>query len=592
MISNNLLAELVNHLWQSTAVVAIAWLLAFALRKNHARARYWVWFAASVKFLLPFSLLMTAGEWMRSFFAAPIVAKPAIANAMEQIAKPFPQTQFFDTAQAPIVAHYGSLLPVLLLVIWLCGVLIVAVRFGRGWLRVYAAKRAALPLVLAADVPVLLSTASIEPGIFGIFRPVLLLPEGILEHLTPEQLRAIVAHEMCHVRRRDNLTFAAHMIVEALFWFHPAVWWIGARLIEERERACDEAVLQSGSEAEVYAESILNVCKFYIESPLGCAAGVTGADLKERIARIMTGRVVRNLSIARKLLLGTVGAVSLMVPFVFGVVCSSAAQEQAATADGKQWKFAVVSIRRNTSRQSTPQQLGAATADGYQMKNLFLGYLVMMAYVPHTGGEAYYAGDQIVGAPAWLTGDDDHYDVDAKVDEADVADWQNPAKQPAMLRSMLQSMLEDRLELVVHRSTKEAPVYLLVIGKNGPKFKETDPNDSHAGSYPAPGGARISMERKDDQVTVHYFGISMTQLTTFGLGAAGRPVQDGTGLTGRYDITIEKPAPQPGGQQGAAAPDLQPSAASIAEQLGLKLEPEKGQVETLVIDHVEQPSPN
>jgi beta-lactamase regulating signal transducer with metallopeptidase domain len=62
---------------------------------------------------------------------------------------------------------------------------------------------------------------------------------------------------MCHVRRRDNLTASIHMLVEAIFWFHPAVWWIKTRLLEEREQACDEIVLQSGNEGDVYAESIL-----------------------------------------------------------------------------------------------------------------------------------------------------------------------------------------------------------------------------------------------------------------------------------------------------------------------------------------------
>jgi uncharacterized protein (TIGR03435 family) len=145
----------------------------------------------------------------------------------------------------------------------------------------------------------------------------------------------------------------------------------------------------------------------------------------------------------------------------------------------KQWKFAVVSIRENNS--GGPRHIGVATADGYQMKNLFLGYLIRMAYVPQTGGAAFYFVDQLIGMPAWLTGDDDCYDVDAKVDEVDLTDWQNPAKQPAMLRSMLQAMLEDRLKLVVHRSTREAPVDLLVVGKNGPKFKETNPGELHPG---------------------------------------------------------------------------------------------------------------
>jgi uncharacterized protein (TIGR03435 family) len=257
----------------------------------------------------------------------------------------------------------------------------------------------------------------------------------------------------------------------------------------------------------------------------------------------------------------------------------------------EQWKFAVVSIRKNNS--GGPQHIGVATADGYQMKNLFLGYLFFMAYVPQTGGAALYSAGQFIGMPAWLTGDDDRYDVDAKVDEADLADWQNPAKQPAMLRSMLQAMLEGRLKLVVHRSTREAPVYLLVVGKNGPKFKETNPGELHPGARPMPGGGTLSREQEDDQMTVHYFGISIAQLARWVLGDARRPVEDMTGLAGRYDVTIQRPALQPSAQQeGISAPDLGPSASSIADQLGLKLEPSKGQVETLVIDHVERPSPN
>src|SRR5678815_3368799 len=98
-----------------------------------------------------------------------------------------------------------------------------------------------------------------------------------------DRIEAILAHEVAHVHRRDNLAAMVHMAVEALCWFHPLVWWIGARLIDERERACDEDVLGRGSAAEVYAESILKTCRFSIESPLRCVAGVTGADLKRRI---------------------------------------------------------------------------------------------------------------------------------------------------------------------------------------------------------------------------------------------------------------------------------------------------------------------
>jgi len=88
-------------------------------------------------------------------------------------------------------------------------------------------------------------------------------------------------------RRRDNLTAAIHMVVEAIFWFHPLVWWFGARLVEERERACDEAVLSLGCEPRDYADAILSVCKLYLESPIVCVSGISGSDLKRRIVRIM-----------------------------------------------------------------------------------------------------------------------------------------------------------------------------------------------------------------------------------------------------------------------------------------------------------------
>src|ERR1700732_3432129 len=106
---------------------------------------------------------------------------------------------------------------------------------------------------------------------------------------------------MWHVRRRDNLFASVHMAVEAVFWFHPLVWWIGARLVQERERACDETVLSLGNEAHDYAEGILNVCKSYIESPLACVSGVTGSDLKKRLQAILTGRVPGGLNFGRKL---------------------------------------------------------------------------------------------------------------------------------------------------------------------------------------------------------------------------------------------------------------------------------------------------
>ena len=120
----------------------------------------------------------------------------------------------------------------------------------------------------------------------------LLWPRAISERLTDEQIEAVLAHELCHLRRGDNLAALFHLGVQTVFWFHPLVWWIGARLITERERACDEEVIRRGSERETYAESILKTCQFFVESPLACVSGVTGSDLKKRIEEIMTNESV------------------------------------------------------------------------------------------------------------------------------------------------------------------------------------------------------------------------------------------------------------------------------------------------------------
>src|ERR1700691_3521467 len=100
-------AGLVNHLWQSTVVALIAWLLALTLRNNSARSRYWVWMAASMKFLVPFSTFIAAGEWIRSAIANPI-QRPALAAVMEQIAQPFPQTQSFALTGAATVSRHAG----------------------------------------------------------------------------------------------------------------------------------------------------------------------------------------------------------------------------------------------------------------------------------------------------------------------------------------------------------------------------------------------------------------------------------------------------------------------------------------------------
>lgn len=245
---------LINHLWQSTLFAGAAGLLTVVMRKNPARTRYWIWLAASVKFLVPFFLLVSAGSRVQLRQSTP---PRQVSIAIQQISEPFQ----IDDLAGPSDPPRRPLLPPVFLTVWMGGCAACLFLSCRRWWRVRSAVRAATRIEIGAPIRTMSSPMLLEPGVFGVFRPVLLLPTGIANRLTPEQLRAIVAHELCHVRRRDNLSATVHMIVEAVFWFHPLVWWIGSRMVEERERACDEAVLAGGSDPQAYAEGILQVCK-------------------------------------------------------------------------------------------------------------------------------------------------------------------------------------------------------------------------------------------------------------------------------------------------------------------------------------------
>ncbi|MGA8731295.1 MAG: M56 and DUF3738 domain-containing protein [Terracidiphilus sp.] len=579
---------LMNHLWQSTAVVLAAWVLALVLRRNRAAVRYWIWMVASIKFLIPFSIFVAIGEILSPHAADPL-RTAAISMAVTQMAQPFePAQQSSSLGGSP--AQSVLIWPILLVALWAGGALLIVLRWWHSWRQIRIAAQAATPCDIHATVPVLVSTALMEPGIFGTIRPVLLLPEGIASRLKPSQLNAIVEHEMCHVQRRDNLTFALHMIVEALFWFHPLVWWVGTRLVEERERACDESVLERGNEAEIYAESILSVCKHCVESPLPCAAGVSGSDLKKRIVRIMSEGVARQLGMSRRILLGAAGFVVIALPTAIGMFHSGQtavlARAQEAPADIP--KFDVASIKPFKSGQM--RVMMHFKPDGITMEGVTPQLMLTQAF--------NVEDDRILGAPSWAKSD--RFDIEAKVAPEDASKLDKLKREQRM--EMLQPLLQDRFSLKFHHETREMPIYVLELSKGGSKLKpaEAEGADSNGGrSMPRVMMSPGNLEAKGAQVDMLAHALS-AQL--------GRTIIDKTGLTGNFDYTLHftpenmpprmGPGPGPdGGHPGADAPPTPDTTGpdiftAVQEQLGLKLVPEKGPVDVIVIDHIDKPSEN
>ncbi len=632
---------LASHLWQSTLVAALAAILAHLMRQNRASVRYLLWVAASAKFLLPFSLLVSLGsrfEWRR----AP--ALPLLSTVVSPGEAFYGPVRIAAGPAAPAPAAPLDWLPAALLILWVIGTAAVLFSWWSRWQALRAALRSAKPLDLGIGIEARTSASFAEPGIVGVRRPILLLPEGIPDLLTPSQFQAILAHELCHVRRHDNLTSALHMAVEALFWFHPAVWWIGGRLLEERERACDEDVLRRGYTPEVYAEGILKICERCVESPLPCVSGVAGANLKKRIEAIMTKRAVLKLSLAKQMALTLTAAAALLLPLAIGVLNAPAIRAQ--SPDRPAAKFDVASIKAcpdgaGGEGQANGKQGGSGwfswTPDRLSVRCMTLDNLIRDAYlsypdgkpwVPATrlepspeafgvnyGGGCLYCGrgvpplsqrafnQPIAGSPAW--GHTERFLIDAKA----------PAPTtPEMMRGpMMQALLAERFNLKLRRDSRELQVYELTVAPGGTTLQRaqekscsTGPASNDRAPAQAPpricGRGGVQTPGGNDYWSP---GTTIARLCQNLSAGIDREVIDKTGITGTYDIQLDAhvvtlpdlSAAPPVEGMPPRPPEIDHAATlklfqAALQKVGLKLSPAMGKGVVLVIDHVERPSRN
>lgn len=604
VLSNSIAPAVANHLWQSTLVALAAGLLTLVLRKHHARVRFCLWLAASLKFLVPFSLLVAIGRYLAWSRPPAKATSPGLFSAVEEITQPFafPVLPVPHQATSPVSSSaWANVLPILL-VLWLLGFAAVLLVWTVRWRRISAAMNSAKLISegreiwalrrlerlggIRKPISVLLSSTSLEPGIFGIARPALLWPEGISRSLEESHLEAILAHELWHVRRRDNLCAALHMLVEAVFWFYPLVWWLGERLVEERERACDEEVVALGGDRQVYAESILKVCEFCLQVPLPCVSGVSGADLKKRMVHIMNDHIVHKLGLARKLLLMTAGTLAIAIPISIGLLTATPirAQSQVATSNLSRPVFSSVSIRpdESTANQLKGTKIMFSLNDGtFVAERVTLKSLIQIAY--------RVQDSQIAGGPEWLN--TAKFDIEAKLEPSFVVAEKKASEagdhEPINDQAVLQPLLSDKFGLLLHPEMQNRPTYDLVVDENGHKLQPSDRLRF----------IRLGRGELSSQGTPLY-------ILAFELSARlGRTVVDKTGLKGNYAYSLHwTPDRSEDARLTAAGEAVAEASASDAngpslftalqEQVGLKLEPNTEPVQVLVIDHAEQPSQN
>jgi uncharacterized protein (TIGR03435 family) len=587
-------ATLLHFLWQGVLVAAVyAAARRWTARASGPNVRYTLACAALAVMaaapVLTWSLLRPAApDPVAVSFAAP--ASAAARTAVRNVPAIFP-AGVYRAVTAPVMAWVDA--------VWLVGAMAFWLRLPSGsvaaarlrsrlvrpapgeWQQ--ALDRLKSSIRVSRPVRLLVSSLVQAPAVVGWLRPVVLVPVGALAGLPPEQIEALLLHELAHIRRHDYLVNLLQSVAEALLFYHPAVWWVSGHIRAERELCCDDAAVSISGDVLTYARALAE-----LESarPAHRAAvmAATGSSLAHRIARLAgqsrpAPRTISGPGIITAAILLAIAALA-----VFGQPVDRP-------------KFEVASIKPSTDRGfMTVRPLpGRLTADAPVRLILQNAYSV----------QAF----QIVGGPGWI--DSEHYAIEAKAAG-------DPGRAQIFL--MLQLLMEDRFHLQTHREARELPVYTLAAAKNGLKLsppKEDGCVDSAPGALPPWAGGRIQPPGRGQPpagpcgrvgVMMEPGGalmqggkIPMAELIRTLSMLLGRTVVDKTGFTGLFDVrlsflpdeTTAALPPPPPGAASVSSDSMSPSIlTALQEQLGLRLESAKGPVEVIVIDHIERPSAN
>ena len=313
---------LVHVLWQATTVAILLAVFLRLLRKADANIRYGTACSAlALMVVMPIVTLRLmkvpgpvaeAGPLPVSVAVSPVTVTPALQTTVETVDEmptlpqapaplPTPETPVSVPLQERIVSILEPALPYVVLS-WLVGVFGLSAWHLGGWTQLQQLKRRRVreignPLQhsleeLSVRLGVhravgLLESALVEvPTVVGWLRPVILLPASALTGLSSEQLEAILAHELAHVRRYDYLVNIVQTVVEILGFYHPAVWWVSHRIRIERENCCDDLAVHVCGSSLQYARAL--ACMEEIRhSGTELALAATGGSLVTRIARLL-----------------------------------------------------------------------------------------------------------------------------------------------------------------------------------------------------------------------------------------------------------------------------------------------------------------
>lgn len=290
----------------------------------------------------------------------------------------------------------------------------------------------------------------------------------------------------------------------------------------------------------------------------------------------------RGVSLLTVIWMGLVGACAMAQGSPKSAVATAPNEAQRSV---KQLRFDVVSIR--PSKGDRPSGL-RITENGFNAIGQPLSKAILMAYLPFQ----FWANQPLKGVPAWVL--DKRYDIVAKVAAEDLPEWQKSKQtlfEKSMLETMLQAALAERCKLVLHRVEGET-TSIALEAKKGAKMKlkpsEMDQPIPDGGGMALSDGGKALFTGKDDRIEWTFYHASMADLIRFMQMTFPMPIENNTGLDGKYDFVLSKL--DTSSTDGLAAPG--PEVIWDLDAVGFTLKRAKARTETLVIDHVEEPTEN
>jgi bla regulator protein blaR1 len=473
----------------------------------------------------------------------------------------------------------------------------------------------------------------VAPITCGFLRPAIVLPSDA-NNWSDADLRHAIVHELEHVRRADWPFHLVARFVCAVYWFHPFVWIAWRRLCLDSERACDDAVLL-GAEQTAYADQLVRLARRMLKRTTRHALSMANrSDLAARISAVLDTTQPRGR-------VGAFGASAITAMTVALLLAISPLRASGRSSDARpsgvtnssllvgvvagalrlptQLQVASFPAVQRTSSSSPPSgqasslQAGATTASAFEVASVKPNPAGFSAFArgPRISGDELtavnmqlqtliyfaYNVDQyhLSGAPSWVGGrpGTERFDISAKAHAPASAD---------QMRLMLRQLLVDRFHLVTHTEIRDTPIYALVVmNANGPLGPNLHRAEADCATLRAAAGGELSRTTLPCGFNLQIGrraarGLGIRELAGWLAPDAGRPVVDMTGLDGVFDFDLTYTPDQlrhhPPDRFPSVDPDGPSVFAAVQEQLGLKLEPQEGLGDVLVIDHVEHPTPD